>query len=83
MRIDIDTCEKVVQSESPEQQPRKQIPAPEVVGAALRSSDGPKKRSSAWEVLDTTSLPGRTALVTGANSGFLAPFTGLQLRNLN
>ena len=47
----------------------KQIPPAEVVGAALRSADGPNKQSTAWEVLDTTRLPNQTALVTGANSG--------------
>ncbi|CAE8627766.1 unnamed protein product [Polarella glacialis] len=46
------------------------VPAPELIGSALRG-DGPPpgKRSSAWEVLDVSQLPGRTALVTGANSG--------------
>ncbi|CAE7318324.1 TIC32 [Symbiodinium natans] len=54
------------------------IPPAQVVGTALRSSEGPNKRSTAWEVLDTTRLPKQTALVTGANSG-IGYYTALAL----
>ena len=56
------------------------IPPAEVVGAALRSPNGPNKQSTAWEVLDTTRLPSQTALVTGANSGRLSDLAVFSVR---
>eukprot|EP00933_Yihiella_yeosuensis_P018619 TRINITY_DN15218_c5_g1_i1.p1 TRINITY_DN15218_c5_g1~~TRINITY_DN15218_c5_g1_i1.p1 ORF type:complete len:407 (+),score=101.33 TRINITY_DN15218_c5_g1_i1:39-1259(+) len=63
--------------------PREKVGVPkskEVIGSGLRG-DGAKargKKTTAWEVLDVAEVAGKTALVTGANSG-IGYYTALTL----